>query len=186
MEIEMKEPQIFQWVKGEYEGKLVKVVDSFVDDNLEFLVFEDGSQCNSALIGEYIMPVAPGATPPLPVVSAFAPPVPPKPPVSKESAVPQKSAKVETAASGHPVHELLKVSKKKQTKLQLVLEVEMPSEDLIRVVNESYENGGSIIGDYLVSTIDKDALMKQIEELLKAKIEQINSKKKSSRNESNS
>lgn len=175
MQTEVKNEKVFQWIKGESEGKVVKVIDTFIDDNMEFLVFEDGSQCNSALIGEYIMPLEPGMVPPLPVVSNTTGIKMVK---KLETQVKPIESATQITEAAHPVHELLRISKKTLVSMQITLDVEMPSDDLIRIVHESYENGSSIVGDYLVSAIDKNTLMSQIENMLKTKIEQISIKKK--------
>lgn len=180
MENTTQETQVFQWIKGDYEGKLVTVIDTFVEDNIEWLIFQDGSQCNSSLIGEFIVPVAPGANPPLPVSNGMPKPKP-QSVVQKE---PVKSVAVEpTPISAHPIHDLLRMSKKKQVKLEITVGVDMPSEELLKVMIGEFPDGADIIGDYLVSTIDQENMMNQIKNLLKAKIKQVNTKKKTTRNE---
>lgn len=185
MENTTQETQVFQWIKGDYEGKLVTVIDTFVEDNIEWLIFQDGSQCNSALIGEFIVPVAPGANPPLPVSNGMPKPKPKPQPVAQKPTEPVKSVAVEpTPVSVHPIHNLLQMSKKKQVKLEITIGVDMPSEELLKVMIGEFPDGADIIGDYLVSTIDQENMMSQIKNLLKARIKQVNTKKKTTRNES--
>lgn len=173
MENTTQETQVFQWIKGDYEGRLVSVIDTFVEDNIEWLVFQDGSQCNSALIGEFIAPVQPGTQPPLPVVSGIAPTKPKTAPVPVEAPKPESTATVAVQPNpiaAHPIHDLLRMSKKKQVKLQVTVSVDMPSEDLLKVMIGEFPDGADIIKDYLASTIDQENLMSQIKTLLKANI----------------
>jgi len=171
----------FQWIKGDYEGKISTVVDTFIEDNIEFLVFEDGSQCNSALIGEYIINIPEGESPRIPVVTN-------QELHQKRQAEPVLKEYKEAAVDKltHPVHDLLKISKKKKTKLEISIDIDMPSDELIRIINDSYENGDDIIGEYLVSAINQQIIMSQIENLVKLNIKQISTPKKTIKNESNS
>jgi hypothetical protein len=182
MENITQEPQVFQWIKGDYEGKLVNVIDTFVEDNIEWLIFQDGTQCNSALIGEFIAPVPPGSQPPLPIVSGMAPRKPAPAPIKKEQPVSQPVIQ-STPVSGHPIHDLLRMSKKKKVKLEITIGVDMPSEDLLKVMIGEFPDGADIIGDYLVSTINQEDMMNQIKNLLKARIKQVNTKKNPTKNE---
>jgi hypothetical protein len=182
MENTTQDNQAFQWIKGDYEGKLVTVIDTFVEDNIEWLIFQDGSQCNSALIGEFIVPVPQGANPPLPVSNGMPKPKPQ--PVAQKPTETAKSVAVEpTPVSAHPIHNLLSMSKKKQVKLEITIGVDMPSEDLLKVMIGEFPDGADIIGDYLVSTIDQENMMSQIKSLLKARIKQVNTRKKPIKNE---
>ena len=78
----------------------------------------------------------------------------------------------------------MKKSKKKKMKIQLNLEVEMPSEELIKVINDSYDNGSSEIGNFLVASVSQEAIMEQIEKILRLKLEEITKKKRIAKNES--
>jgi hypothetical protein len=47
--------KIYQWTKGEKQGSVVKTDgDTFIEDNIEFLVFKDGSMINAALVSEML------------------------------------------------------------------------------------------------------------------------------------
>ena len=177
MENITQESQVFQWIKGDYEGRLVKVIDKFTDDNIEFLVFEDGTQCNSALIGEYIIHVPQGTQPPLPVVSGSFKPTLPPPAPQKTVEQPKPAVVQPNPISAHPIHDLLRMSKKKPVKLEITIGVDMPSEELLKVMIGEFPDGADIIGDYLVSTIDQENMMSQIKNLLKARIKQVKTTK---------
>jgi hypothetical protein len=110
----------------------------------------------------------------------------PKPapaPVKKENPAPSPMVQP-TPTSLHPIHDLLQMSKKKQVKLEVTIGVDMPSEDLLKVMIGEFPDGADIIGDYLVSTIDQENMMAQIKNLLKARIKQVNTRKKPTKNES--
>ena len=184
MENITQEPQVFQWIKGDYEGKIVNVIDTFVEDNIEWLVFQDGTQCNSSLIGEFIVPVQQGAQPPLPVTNGRQKQSA-QPTVQNPVEQPKPAAVQPNPVSAHPIHDLLRMSKKKAVKLEITIGVDMPSEDLLKVMIGEFPDGADIIGDYLVSTIDQENMMSQIKNLLKARIKQVKTtKQKTTKNES--
>ena len=60
----------------------------------------------------------------------------------------------------------------------------MPSEELIKIIEDSYEGGEESIKEYLVSTVDQKSVMKQIEEILGQKVQATIKKKKVAKNES--
>lgn len=176
----VKNKPMFQWIRGDRMGTIVKSTgETVIDGNMEFMVFEDGSQCNIQLIGEWILPID----------NAENAPYMPEPPQQPRNVpVPVKEPIIERqVASSNPVHDLLKMSKKKSMKMQLSITVEIPSEDLIKVIHDSYPNGSKHIGDYLVSTIDQNSITKQIETLLRAKVDEVTvtKKKRLVKNESN-
>jgi hypothetical protein len=167
---EPKYKPYFQWIRGERVGQVVKSSGSTYidDDNMEFLVFEDGTQCNTILIGEWILPLdspaegyildEPKAWPETTHPMVFVPP--------QE----QKMQKV------NPIHDLLEMSKKYDTSVSVKIELKMPSEDLMKVIQDSYENGGDLIGDYLIST-NKIDILEQIEEIIRARVVEATQKK---------
>lgn len=157
--IEPKYKPFFQWIRGDKAGVIVKSTGSTYidDDNMEFLVFEDGTQCNTMLIGEWILPLdSPSegyvleepAPAPINPVQYEAPPAP-KP--------------------ANPIHDLLEMSKKQDVAFTVKIELKMPSEELMRVIQDSYDNGADLIGDYLVST-NKEDILEQIEEIIRARV----------------
>ena len=171
-----KKTSYFQWIRGEQIGKIVKSFgETFIDDNIEFIIFEDGSQCNTALIGEWLSPID---GPQNALILPEPDPIPQPVAVAKPTPV-RKEASV-----SNPIHDLLRVSKKKKMKIQLNLEVEMPSEDLIKVINDSYDNGSSEIGNFLVASVSQEVIMEQIEKILRSKLEEITRKKRIIKNES--
>lgn len=163
---EPKYKPYFQWIRGERAGQVVKSSGSTYidDDNMEFLVFEDGTQCNTILIGEWILPLdspAEGYILDEPKARPMAN-VPPQ-----ELGTPEKV---------NPIHDLLEMSKKYDTSVSVKIELKMPSEDLMKVIQDSYENGGDLIGDYLIST-NKIDILEQIEEIIRARVVEATQKK---------
>jgi len=159
-------PMAFQWIKGENIGKFVRSTGKTLKDGLdEYIVFEDGTQCNSTLIGEWIIPMdVPSPSPQKPVVADSVQPTQPE-------SVPQKSL-------SNPVHDLLQKSKKKPTKIRLEITIDMPSEDLIRIVSDSYDDGEAHIQNYLISTVDQTSVISQISGILGDRVNTIVNKKK--------
>lgn len=183
-----KKVMMFQWIRGDRMGQIVKSIDTIVDDNMEFFVFEDGSQCNTQLVGEWIVPIQSINDAPMMVNEIQELQMIRDQGGRMEKVEPLKTVdrKVESVASANPIHDLLKMSKKKSVKLQLNISVEMPAEELIKVIQESYANGSKLIGDYLISSVDQSSVMKQIETILRSRVEEVTKKKRVAKNETNS
>ena len=48
----------YQWIKGENIGDVVKSNgDTLLEGNIEFLIFTNGTRCNTALITEYLQEI---------------------------------------------------------------------------------------------------------------------------------
>jgi len=167
-------PMAFQWIKGENLGKFVRSTGKTFNDGLEeYVVFEDGTQCNTKLIGEWVIPMD------VPNPSGRKNSESPTPAVQ---AVPDTATNT-TSSVENPVYDLLQKSKKQSTKIRLEITIDMPSDDLIRIVNESYEGGENHIRNYLVSTVNQNSVMSQIEDILGERVKTTVNKKKSTNNE---
>jgi hypothetical protein len=162
---------MFQWVRGERMGQIVKSTgESIIDDNIEYLIFEDGSQCNMQLVGEWIVPIESAAN------AAFVVDPPRKPHTNLQDNNMTVSQSQERKSN--PVFDLLDRSKKKNVKMEISITVNMPSDELIKVIDDSYENGTRLIGEYLVNSVDQNVLMKQVEAILFKKVEEVTKKRK--------
>lgn len=53
--VEVQEVQKYQWIKGEKLGKIVELESTVIENDITFLKFNDGSRCNEAVIGEYML-----------------------------------------------------------------------------------------------------------------------------------
>lgn len=154
-------PTAFQWIKGESLGKFVRSTGKTYSDGMdEYLIFEDGTQCNANLIGEWIIPM----DAPAPVTPGF---------VAQPTVVNPPNPAMEAAPIQNPVHSLLEKSKKQSTCIEIKLYIDMPSPELLRVVNDSYEDGESHIQNYLVSTVNQDTIMEQIAAILGDRVNTI-------------
>ena len=48
----------YQWTKGDRVGSIVKSIgESFIEDNIEYIVFNDGTMVNSSLMGEFLIEI---------------------------------------------------------------------------------------------------------------------------------
>jgi hypothetical protein len=54
----------------------------------------------------------------------------------------------------------------------------MPSDELIKVIVDSYDGGDTHIADYLVASINMDSVMKKIQEIAKQRVDQVAKKKR--------
>lgn len=159
-------PGTFQWVRGERLGEIVKSTGkSIIDGDTEYIIFEDGSQCNMGLVGEWIVPIESAA-------------IHMNPQPDQSLRIQQKNESANHNTGSNPVFDLLNRSRKKSAKMEISITVSMPSDELIRVIDDSYENGTRSIGEYLVNSVDQTILMKQVETILFKKVEEVTKKRR--------
>jgi len=172
----------YQWIKGEKAGDVVKSTgDTILEGNIEFLIFTNGSRCNTSLLGDMLIEVASdnpddlmmmtNEMEPQPVM--VAPPKPKPAPVQKDVPVKKEEPTVALKEVTSPVVSLLSSSKKTKEKVTIAVEMELPPAELLKVVSASFEDGEKQIFDYLVNGLSPDqneAIRKQIAETIMATV----------------
>ena len=155
--------KFYQWTKGEKVGSAVKWEgDQFVEDNIEYMVFKDGSILNKRLLGEFLIEI------PSEEEAVMMHDLAPQP-LQRISQKP-KPAPVEIQPTVSPLEKLLSDSKKNTERISITIDVDMPSIDLMKVLSDSYENGEELIIKYLSSSIDADIIRKKVAEQIKDKV----------------
>lgn len=162
----------YQWLKGDRAGEVVKSDGgTLLEGNLEFLIFTDGSRCNTTLLGDYIMEIASDGEEDLILMNDPAPQ--PMQRVEAPKPTPQP-VKVENAPKSlSPLETLLSTSKKVKEKVTITFEIEVPPADLLKVVASSFDNGEKQVFDYLTNgwTSEQTAeIKKQVGEYLMTSI----------------
>ena len=147
---EIKEPievVQYQWIKGDNQG----TIEEYASTKGKFIEFKSGRRCNKALVGEYINKIDLDNT-----VLEFEDPLqviknPSK--VKPITPIPAKTANpIEKVSS--PIIPLFEKSKKKKTKLNVRVEMELPSKEFLEVLQESWEEDIlSIQAEFIVSKI---------------------------------
>jgi hypothetical protein len=164
----------YQWIKGEKAGDVVKSNgDTILEGNIEFLIFLDGSRCNTSLLGDMLIEVASDNPDDLLMMTNEMTPQPkvvemPKPaPATKAPPTPVQVKPTPTTDS--PLVSLLSSSKKTKEKVMITVEMELPPADLLKVVAASFDDGEKQIFNYLVNGLSheqNEAIRKQIAETI--------------------
>jgi len=164
----------YQWIKGEKAGDVVKSTgDTILEGNIEFLIFVDGSRCNTSLLGDMLIEVASDNPDDLLMMTNEMMPQPkvvemPKPaPATKAPPTPVQVKPTPTTDS--PLVSLLSSSKKTKEKVMITVEMELPPADLLKVVAASFDDGEKQIFNYLVNGLSheqNEAIRKQIAETI--------------------
>jgi hypothetical protein len=164
----------YQWIKGEKAGDVVKSTgDTILEGNIEFLIFVDGSRCNTSLLGDMLIEVASDNPDDLLMMTNEMTPQPkvvemPKPaPTTKAPPTPVQVKPTPTTDS--PLVSLLSSSKKTKEKVMITVEMELPPADLLKVVAASFDDGEKQIFNYLVNGLSheqNEAIRKQIAETI--------------------
>ena len=155
----------YQWTKGDRMGSVVKSIgESFIEDNIEYIVFNDGSMVNSALMGEFLIEIPSEKEAMLMLDLA---PEPMKRVERKKAETAPQTNYVQTVELS-PIERLLSDCKKSQTEFDVKITVQLPSLDLIKVLGDSYENGEEQVLDFLAASIKfedvKDSITSAIRE----------------------
>lgn len=154
----------YQWTKGDKLGNVVKSIgETFVEDNIEYLVFNDGSMINSALINEYLIEIPSESEAML--MQDVAPT-----PMARIQNEPKRNPQPQTNFVQHvelsPLEKLLLDSKKTKETFTIELDIDLPSIELMKVLAASYDDGEDQVLRFLASSIKfeevKDNLALQI------------------------
>lgn len=146
--------QTYQWIKGENIGQVRKSDGSTISEgNIEYLIFDDGSRCNTALLGDYIMQIESDNPDDYIILNEIAPTPMQRVQPAPVQPTPAQPAPVTTFddknLSLSPLETILHTSKKVKKKVTISIEVEVPPADLIKVVAASFENGNEQVLEYL-------------------------------------
>jgi hypothetical protein len=164
--------KIYQWTKGDKQGQVVKTIgEKFIEDNIEYLVFNDGSMINSALINEFLMEI------PSEDEAILMHDLAPEPMQRVERKPKPAPAPVQTNYVQHielsPLERLLLDSKKTKETFTIDLKLEMPSVELMKVLAASYDDGEEQVLRFLASSLKfediKDSVAQQIKQKAFAK-----------------
>jgi hypothetical protein len=163
----------YQWIKGEKAGDVVKSTgDTILEGNIEFLIFTDGSRCNTSLLGDMLMEVASDNPDDLMMMANEMAPLPKVVEAPKPKPAPAPKAPVQVKqepTNDSPLVSLLSSSKKTKEKVMITVEMELPPAELLKVVATSFEDGEKQIFDYLVNGLSpeqNEAIRKQIAETI--------------------
>ncbi|MFM2010303.1 MAG: hypothetical protein RLZZ479_694 [Bacteroidota bacterium] len=163
----MTKEQIYQWTKGDKVGTIVKSSgEIWKEDNIEYLVFNDGSMINTLLINEYLIEI-PSENEAMFLSDLMPQPVKEVKKAVQKNNLPDITASKEVALS--PLEQLLHSSKKTKEKFTIEVDVNLPSVELMKVLSASYDNGEEQILKFLASSIQTDAIKEKIAEQIAQK-----------------
>lgn len=139
----------YQWIKGDDQG----TVEEYVETDGKFLVFQSGRRCNTSLLPEFMVEINDPSE-----ILAFEDP---KVEVLQKQAKARKSnktpepVKVTKTPEENPILSVLKKSKTTNTKLNIRVQLELPTKDLLTVLQTSFDDDViDILSGHIVSNID--------------------------------
>ena len=161
----------YQWIKGEKAGDVVKSDGAIINDGgIDFITFTDGSRCNNALIGDYIMEVLDDNPENLFMLNDISPEplhmmetngLPHAPQADRsiynQTPAPTQPAQTQPAQTSlptiSPLEALLSTSKKTEKTVEVSLKINVPPFDLIKVLAASFDDGQDQVLSYLQNSI---------------------------------
>jgi hypothetical protein len=69
----------------------------------------------------------------------------------------------------NPVHDLLRKAKKKKQKISLHIELQLPSEEMYKIVSENFDNGDQEIVDFILKELSDETIKLALVSALKDK-----------------
>ena len=171
-ELVQYENKYYQWVKGDYIGRMETVKDNLDENGLSFIIFESGKRINSDLLLEYLIEV--------PEYQAK---------VAEESAIIDElsefpkaiapindtvTTKTSSKANSSPVMQLLLNQKKEEDEsIEVSLQIKIPKRDMIDVLRVSF--GDEIDEDlyqYIHNQLDDASIKEAVKEKIKKFIQE--------------
>lgn len=152
----------YQWVKGDYIGR-IEEFESFQDENnLNFIVFKSGKRINESLLLEYLIEI-PEYQVKIAEESILESPI--------VDIVSKKMDMNDTKEEKTPIQQLLINQKKKETeKLNIFLDIKVPKKELVEILKSSYGNEiENDIYEYINNQLDQNT----IKQIIKNNIEKF-------------
>lgn len=150
----------FEWVKTEKAGDVVKFKNLVEEGGVEYIVFQDGTRVNSALIGDVVLQhkypdevLGPALNPsnrektPEEIFGTVKETPKPQPAIAPSNGL--------TTAQASPAISILEKSKKKKKKISFDFMMELPSAEILNIVKENFEASDEDLFYYFLSKIDK-------------------------------
>ena len=169
------EVKYFQWTKSEYIGEIESWSGEMMnDDDMSFFVFDSGRQANVELLNDAFVKIASPDEPMIEASMMMSNVVrKPKPEtVLKNIPTPPPSPKKEV----NPIFALLEKSIKANAAEKLILNIQLPPKDLIKVISSSFDDGEETVLNYLISQISIEEIQNQIKEQLRLSLFNTNNK----------
>jgi hypothetical protein len=164
-ELVQYENKYYQWVKGDYTGRIETVVDNLDENGLNFVVFESGKRINADLLLEYLMEV-PEHQAKIAEESAIETSQPSiLSPVDNLHAAPPPVKQ----ASNSPVMQLL-LNQKNESKnsIEVSLEIKIPKKEMVEVLRNSFgEEIEEDLYQYIHNQLDYSAIKEAVQEKIK-------------------
>jgi hypothetical protein len=158
----------YQWTKGEKMGNVVKSIgEKFVEDNIEYLVFSDGSMINTGLINEYLMEI-PSESEAI-MMHDLAPTPMERVEKPRKQSPPAQQVHYVQEVELSPLERLLLDSKKTKETFSVDLNIDLPSVELMKVLAASYDDGEDQVLKFLASSIMFEEIKQNLAEQIKRK-----------------
>lgn len=159
----------FEWVKTERSGEICKFKNFTVENDIEYVVFEDSSRVRADLVGDVVL-VHQHESEIIGAQNEIKQFVPVTNNVYVEP--PKRLTNLD------PVTAILEKTKKRSEKISLTLVLKIPAPELYNVIKDNFENTDEIllqnIMDQIHDNLLKDALKKELQNIYSTKKKKIN------------
>ena len=178
IESTIEQDSVYQWIKGDRTGEMVKFKEITQDDTGDqFVNFTDGTRIRGALFQEYLIP----SEVEIDNDEIFGRNVP----VSNDRRLQVGNVSVNTVyavtpkRSESPIRVLLEKQKPNWVKINIELEINIPTKELYEILSNSFEEAEKEIIEFCTEELEMEDIKKALGETLK----KIYTSKKSRGNE---
>jgi hypothetical protein len=158
----------YQWVKGDYTGRIETVSDSLDEGGLNFIVFKSGKRINESLILEYMIEVPEHQA----IIEDYVEEEIPNIPIEIDEPQIVINSPVNVPVSKNsPVMQLLLSQKKEDDEIiEMELSVKVPKKEMVEILKSSF---GDEIEKDLYEYISKQLDIKTIKDSIEEKIKKF-------------
>lgn len=150
----------YQWLKTERQGNKTEFSDVVVDGENIFAEFTDGSRLNVELLDEFML----RTNNEFELLEMDGPELQT---IQPQNVATKASVRVSPIIPDSPISALLKKQKPNPVKVDITLELNIPSAELYKVICSSFDNAEDEIAEYIVAGINIDSIKETIKEGLK-------------------
>lgn len=166
-ELVQYENRYYQWIKGDFTGRVETVKDHIDENGLNFIVFESGKRINESLLLEYLIEVPEYQAKVAEEAASLETELdfpPPSPQLSQAAQQYNQQVKKQELPSS-PVLQLLRAQKAEDEEaLEISLKVKVPKKDFVKIIRASFgEEVDRDLYEYITSQLDASFIAEALE-----------------------
>ena len=157
---------IYEWIKTERAGEISKFQKFEIENEIEYLVFEDNSRIKTSLLGDIVLMHVNDSEILGAELSGKDLDVPLDQLMSIQNNFQKPTIEPTKPTIKDPVFHILEKTKKKSERINISVNIKIPSIDVYKVIKENFDNVDDILLTSVIEQIDekviRDAVKKEL------------------------